>query len=72
MEEKSAIARYRAARGLTLEQFGKLFEPPVDKSTVSRWQRGQLSPKRALLIERRTGIPRAELLPAFFATEAAE
>ncbi|MDW9588685.1 helix-turn-helix domain-containing protein [Sinorhizobium meliloti] len=71
-----AIALYRGKHdGMTLAEFGKLFTPPVDKSTVSRWERGQISPKRAVLVERVTGIPRHALLPEVFGspvTEAAE
>ncbi len=52
---------------MTLEEFGKLFEPPVDKSTVSRWERGLLNARRAIEIERVTGISRRELLPDVFA-----
>lgn len=51
---------------MSLEQFGKLFDPPVDKSTVLRWERGKLKPSRVIEIERVTGIPRSVLLPEFF------
>jgi transcriptional regulator with XRE-family HTH domain len=72
MKPESAIERYRRAHGLTLEEFGKLFDPAVDKSTVSRWERGRLTPQRALMIERLTGIPRQELLPEVWPEEQAE
>lgn len=74
MENKSAITEFREARdGMTLEAFGKLFDPPVNKSTVMRWELGQLTPKRAIEIERVTGIRRADLMPEIFAVpEAAE
>ncbi|WP_245269644.1 hypothetical protein M728_000359 [Ensifer sp. WSM1721] len=71
-----AIALYREQRDrMSLADFGKLFTPPVDKSTVSRWERGQISPKRAVMVEKVTGIPRQALLPEVFGpllTEAAE
>lgn len=71
MENKSAIARYREENELTLEEFGALFG--VDKSTALRWERGSLTPKRALEIEAVTKISRQSLLPEFFgAPEAAE
>lgn len=36
----SRIKEIRLQSGLTLEKFGKLFSPPVDKSLVSRWEKG--------------------------------
>lgn len=57
---------------MSLEQFGKLFEPPVDKSTVLRWERGQITPKRAVEIERITGIQRSDLLPEFFLQQGSD
>lgn len=51
---------------MTLEQFGKLFKPAVDKSTVLRWERGNVTPARAVEIERVIGIPRAAICPAVF------
>ncbi|NOV15895.1 XRE family transcriptional regulator [Ensifer adhaerens] len=69
-----AIALYRETHKLTLEAFGLLFDPPVDKSTVSRWERGRLDARRAINIEAVTGIPRQHLLPELFGApvEAAE
>ncbi|WP_246723482.1 hypothetical protein [Rhizobium sp. ARZ01] len=58
---------------MSLEAFGQLFTPAVDKSTVLRWERGNVTPKRAIEIERVTGISRHVLLPEFFGVpEAAE
>lgn len=59
---------------MSLEQFGKLFTPAVDKSTVLRWERGRLSPERAVEIETVTGISRCLLRPDIFlsSVEAAE
>ncbi|MDK1386343.1 helix-turn-helix transcriptional regulator [Sinorhizobium sp. 8-89] len=71
MENKSAIARYREKHDMTLEAFGALFG--VDKSTASRWERGQsLTVKRAVQIEAVTGIPRAEVLFGAPKVEAVE
>lgn len=75
MQNTSPITKYREENGIdgkamSLETFGKLFTPAVDKSTVMRWERGNVSPRRAIEIEQTTGIRRSDLLPQFF--EAAE
>ncbi|MGV0817149.1 hypothetical protein [Martelella sp. AMO21009] len=51
---------------MSQDAFGRLFDPPVDKSTVHRWERGRLSVRRAIDVERITGIPRWRLLPDIF------
>lgn len=67
MEHVSPIAAFRASNEkMSLEQFGALFTPPVDKSTVLRWERGQITPERAVEVERITGISRHELRPDIF------
>lgn len=67
MERTSEITKYREENDrMSLEQFGKLFDPPVDKSTVLRWERGQITPRRAIEIEAVTGISRGALLPELF------
>ena len=72
MKHGSQITRYRQENDrMTLEEFGRLFTPPVDKSTVSRWERGQVSPKRAIEIEHVTGIKRHLLLPELFGSPEA-
>lgn len=72
--KKSPITKYREANGdMTLEDFGRLLKPAVDKSTVSRWERGQLPFSRVLEIEKVTGINRRLLAPKMFrGLEAAE
>jgi hypothetical protein len=74
MKNKSPISLYREEHDrMSLEQFGKLFSPPVDKSTVLRWERGQISPRRAIEVEAVIGVSRATLLPEVFSIpEAAE
>lgn len=73
MENTSLLTSYRADNGkMSLEQFGSLFTPAVDKSTVLRWERGQVTPKRAIEIERITGISRHELRPDIFGPAPAE
>jgi hypothetical protein len=72
MDKKSEIARYREDHNrMSLEEFGKLFTPAVDKSTVLRWERGNITPRRAIEIEAVTGIKRHVLLPEFFQSESA-
>lgn len=67
MEQASPISRYREDNEkMTLEQFGKLFTPPVDKSTVLRWERGQITPGRAIEVEIVSGISRHDLRPDIF------
>jgi len=73
MENISKITEYRKSNGqMSLEQFGKLFIPAVDKSTVLRWERGSITPRRAIEIESVTNIPRNLLLPEFFAPHSAQ
>ena len=70
MERTSPITLYRAGKdGMSLEEFGKLLSPPVDKSTVLRWESGftPVPTKRLDEIERLTGISRHELRPEIFA-----
>ena len=38
--DKDFIKDTRLKLGLTLEEFGKLFNPPASQSLVSRWERG--------------------------------
>lgn len=65
--KKSPITKFREINGdMTLEDFGKLLRPAVDKSTVSRWERGQLPFSRILEIEKVTGIDRRLLAPKMF------
>lgn len=64
---KSPITKFRKTNGdMTLEAFGKLFKPAVDKSTVLRWENGKLPVRRILEIERVTGIDRRALAPKMF------
>lgn len=65
----SPIAAYRKANDrMSQEAFGALFKPPVDKSTVHRWENGsvRISAERAMSIEAVTGIPRHVLRPDVF------
>jgi hypothetical protein len=71
---KSPITKFRKDNGdMSLEAFGKLLKPAVDKSTVLRWENGQLPFSRVLEIEKVTGIDRRRLAPKMFkGLEAAE
>jgi hypothetical protein len=67
--KQSPIAKFRADNDkMSLEEFGKLFAPPVNKSTVLRWERGDppVPVQRLDEVERITGIPRRYLRPDIF------
>lgn len=38
--------RGEAAPAMTQEQLGALMDPPVDQSTVARWENGDIEPRR--------------------------
>lgn len=65
---KSPLTVYRETqkKPLTLEAFGKMFEPSVDKSTVLRWERDGIPLNRVVEIEAVTGISRTKLMPDLF------
>jgi DNA-binding transcriptional regulator YdaS (Cro superfamily) len=62
------ITKYRADNNLSLEALGSLMG--VNKSTVLRWEEGQVTAERAVEIEAATGIPRHELRPDIFGAVA--
>lgn len=62
---KSAIKEFRSQKGMTLEEFGQLISPVINKSTVLRWER-KVPAERIVEIERATGIPRSDLRPDLF------
>lgn len=61
MSNVSPLRAYRAAKRLSLEQLGAVFG--VNKTTIMRWEEGQIPPLRVFEVERRTGIQRHELRP---------
>ena len=63
MQDKSPITKFRELRGCTLEEFGKMLSPPVDKSTVLRWERGTVPMMRVASVIAATGIPVEALRP---------
>lgn len=63
MDNKSPITKFREIRGFTLEDFGQMLSPPVDKSTVMRWERDKVPVRRAPDVIAATGIPMEQLRP---------
>lgn len=45
----SRIKAIRVNKGLTMEDFGKLFNPPANKSLVSKWESGKSLPNNERL-----------------------
>lgn len=72
--QKTRLAQFRHDAGISLEQFGRMLTPPVDKSTVLRWERGvtPVPVKRMDEVERITGIDRHHLRPDIFGPSTAE
>jgi len=64
----SAITEYRTKRKhkMSMEAFGRMFEPPLNKSTVSRWEAGGVPAERLAEISRITGISVRKLRPDIF------
>lgn len=60
------ITTYREQNGVTLEAFAAMLIPPVDKSTVSRWENGvkNIPPTRLAEVATITGANLIDLLPA--------
>jgi len=58
------LRAYRAANALTLEQFGLAFH--VNKTTVLRWEEGQVPAERVLAISKETGIAPHILRPDIY------
>lgn len=56
MQDKSPITKFREIKGFTLEEFGQMISPPVDKSTVLRWERGHVPLGRIPDVIAATGI----------------
>lgn len=45
-----ALGQARAARGMTQTQLGASLQPPVWRTTVSRWERGERMPDALQLL----------------------
>lgn len=61
MEKPTSLRAYRAAENLTLDQLAIRFG--VHKTTILRWEEGDISANRAVEVEQKTGIPRWRLRP---------
>ena len=59
-----SIRNYREIRRLTLEQFAKKFG--VHKTTVMRWEAGNVPAERVLEIEHVIGVSRHKLRPDLY------
>jgi DNA-binding transcriptional regulator YdaS (Cro superfamily) len=57
---------------VSMEAFGALFDPPVHKATVLRWEAGRVPAERVAEIARRTGIARWRLRPDLFSAVVIE
>lgn len=62
------LRAFREAKGLTLEQFGRVFA--VDKSTVMRWEGGKIPAERVPPVCKFTGICPHELRPDLYPVPA--
>lgn len=68
MEQHQSITEYRRANGITLAELAGKFSPPVDKSTLSRWETGvtPIPSNRIAEASRLTGVPVDKLVPDIF------
>lgn len=68
MVTESPITTFRknADPRMSMEAFGALFSPALNKATILRWERDGVPAKRVLEVERVTGISRRELRPDLF------
>lgn len=64
MENASPLRSYRDKTGKTLADLARVFD--VNKSTVLRWEDGQVPIERVADVERETGLSRHELRPDIF------
>lgn len=69
-KSQNPILNFRRMRSLTQSQLGAMFPEPFTKATICRWEKYGVPVERVIEIEEVTGIPRAELCPAFFAVSA--
>lgn len=57
----NTLSQLLAAKGMKLVDLAGALK--VDKSTVTRWSKGEVPVDRLIDVERVTGIPRTELRP---------
>jgi transcriptional regulator with XRE-family HTH domain len=65
----NALRAYRADHKVTLKQLAHVFG--VNKTTVLRWEEGQVPAERVLTVSRETGIPPSDLRPDLYPSERA-
>lgn len=65
-DRTSPITAFRKSIRMSLEDFGKLMNPCVDKSTVSRWERSRIPAERMADVARVIGVPLEKLRPDIF------
>jgi len=61
------LRTYRADQKVTLEQLADVFG--VNKTTVLRWEAGQVPAERVLAVSKKTGIPPYTLRPDLYPRE---
>lgn len=61
------LRAYRAEKSLTLEALATIFG--VNKTTVMRWEDGQVPAERVIEVERATGVSRQALRPDLYPPE---
>jgi transcriptional regulator with XRE-family HTH domain len=65
MAATSVLRKYRTASKMTLEEFGVALGG-VNKSTVLRWEKGEIPAERVLPLSKFTGIAPHELRPDIY------
>ena len=61
---ENIIKTYRKKKGLTQAKFGAMFG--VKDAAVCKWEKGRVTPARAVSISEITGIPPHKLRPDIF------
>ena len=71
MSNPNPLRKYRLSCDppLTLGRLAACFSPPVNKSTVLRWEEERVPAERVIEVERVTGVPRSELRPDLYPPE---
>jgi DNA-binding transcriptional regulator YdaS (Cro superfamily) len=63
-DDQSPLKSYRIDNRISLQKMADMF--PVHKTTVLRWEAGDIPVKRVLQLEKITGISRKRLRPDLF------
>lgn len=70
MNAPASLRAYRDRNSVTLEGLASSFG--VNKTTVLRWEEGQVPAERVLEVERVTGVPRSDLRPDLYPPDLVE